>query len=170
MNVKMQKQIILDEFNRLKTSDNILKEFQDFFARADHQLGDTFDKNTVFQPFYDALKEINDKYIYDTQHLEQSNLENDEKIQFEKEQLRDSYIHDLKQLDKDYIDQKKSIEKKYQEGKQQLLKDVKSYENEKNKEDNIISKQIQHIKKRYENLVKDIETTTDQDIVETKKE
>lgn len=170
MNVKMQKQVILDELNRLKTSDNILKEFQDFFACADQQLGDTFDKNTVFQPFYDALKVINDKYIYDTQHLEQSNIENDEKIQLEKKQLRDSYIHDLKQLDKDYMDQKKSIEKKYQEDKQQLLEDIKSYENEKNKEDNIILKQIQHIKKTYENLVKDIETTTDQDIVETKKD
>ncbi|HBD74584.1 MAG TPA: hypothetical protein DC003_03350, partial [Acholeplasmataceae bacterium] len=135
MNVKMQKQVILDELNRLKTTDHILKEFQDFFARADQQLGDTFNKNTVLQPFYDVLRGINDKYLYDIQHLEQSNHENDEKIQLEKKQLRDTYIHDLKRLDKDYIDQKKSIENKYQENKQQLLEDIKSYENEKNKED-----------------------------------
>ena len=83
MNVKMQKQVILDELNRLKTSDHILKEFQDFFARADQQLGDTFNKNTVLQPFYDVLRGINDKYLNDTQHLEQSNHENDEKIDLE---------------------------------------------------------------------------------------
>ncbi len=170
MNVKMQKQVILDELNRLKTTDHILKEFQDFFARADQQLGDTFNKNTVLQPFYDVLSGINDKYLYDVQHLEQSNNENDEKIKLEKKQLRETYIYDLKQLDKDYIDQKKSIEKKYQEDKQQLLEDIKSYENEKNKEDNIIFKQIQQIKKTYEKLVKDIETTTDKDIVETRQE
>ncbi len=122
MNVKMQKQVILDELNRLKTSDNILKEFQDFFAHADQQLGDTFDKNTVFQPFYDALKQINDRYIYDTQHLEQSNLENDEKIQLEKKQLRDSYIYELKQLDKDYMDQKSQLKRNIKKINNNFLK------------------------------------------------
>ena len=51
MNVKMQKQVILDELNRLKTTDHILKEFQDFFARADQQLGDTFNKTLYFSLF-----------------------------------------------------------------------------------------------------------------------
>lgn len=168
MNVKMQKQAILDELNRLKTSENILKEFQDFFALADNQLVHTIDNQVVLDSFYNTLQEINDKYIYDTQHLKQSNLENDEKMQLEKKQLRETYIHDLKGLDKEYIDQKKRIEKKYLEDKQQLLDDIKSYENEKHKEDDFILKQIQQIKKTYELQVKEIETTTNQEILDTK--
>ena len=157
MKTETQIKSIIEEFKRLKAPMHVLENFQVFLSSYQEHSMNIVNIDSVFVSFYEQLKTINEKYIYDIDHLFQSKQENTEKFSIEKETQRTKYVESLNQFDQDYVKQKKEIELKYQEEKRQLNNDIKAYENEKNKHETIINKQISEIKKIYELKVLQIE-------------
>lgn len=157
MKTETQLKTIIEEFKRLKAPTYILENFQVFLTSYQEHNLNKINIDSLFISFYEQLKTVNEKYIYDTDHLSQSKQENTEKFSIEKETHRTTYVESLNQFDQDYVKQKKDIELKYQEEKKQLNNDIKAYENEKNKNETIVNKQISEIKKIYELKVLQIE-------------